>query len=367
VVRSNQADRKKDAAREVKNQQLAGSNKTSSDASVASSPAPSTSKPGSSSGSSRSASPGASAKPSSGKGGASGASGGKEDGAPKVGGGKAKGAKLEAIDRMRAPEAADIDGGDTDQFTGDTSNLYDLRRFMGADEGGAGSVTDVDAFDPNLSPPEVENLGSMRAAVHMVRLMDHWHRLGLDRGQVVNDAAAMLMAFSRPESARGLMRELERAPIHAAYPLEIEMTLVDQVPGFFPNVERGPVVTNKEVLEKGERIRAGHDCRLHFPTTMKLKSLALLTPGQPGYEFEPLRPGVYRMLVDSPGDWTFAIRAEKGGQSLVDTFTVRVGDPGAVETAAPEPAPEEEDDFIEEEPTRPAMNPVSWTRTTGEE
>jgi len=151
---------------------------------------------------------------------------------------------------------------------------------------------------------------------------------------VVQDAAALLLSFARPDAARAVLKEMDRAPIKAAYPLELQLALVDRAPDFFPNVTRGPVVENKDALARGDRILAGHDTRVHFPSTMKIKAFALLSPGQPGYEFEPLRTGAYRLLVDSPGEWTFALRGDAPGKSMIDTFTVRVKTPGAVGSSA---------------------------------
>ncbi|MEW5849137.1 MAG: hypothetical protein AB2A00_09990 [Myxococcota bacterium] len=240
-------------------------------------------------------------------------------------------AKQEATEAsaVKVHEAAEVESGASDAFTGDTSNLHDMKRMIGADEGGAAPTVPHDVFDPSLSPTEVEQLGNIRAAVHMVRLMDHWARAGVTKEQVLSDASQMLLGFSRPEAARSVLKELERAPIKTVYPLELQLSLLDQVPGFFPNVSRGHVVDNKERLEKGDRVLAGHDCRVHVPSRAKVKSFALLTPGEPGYEFEPLKPGVFRLLVDTPGEWTFALRAELAGQATIDTFTVKVRDPNA--------------------------------------
>jgi hypothetical protein len=217
----------------------------------------------------------------------------------------------------------------TDSFQ-EKSNITDVKKFWGADEGtGSSAMTrDFDLFDPNLTPVEVENLGNLRGAVHMARLVNHWGKAGVPQEQAVQDAATVLLQFTRPEMARSLFRELDRAPVGHVYPLQIQLAILDQVPGFWPNVSRAPVIENKDALVAGQRIQAGHPFRVHLPATMKLKSFALLTPGQPGYEFEPLRNGVYRMLVDTPGRWTFAVRADLKGKQVVDTFDVDVQEPG---------------------------------------
>lgn len=251
-----------------------------------------------------------------------------------------KSAEQKEVERSKAPEVAEMEHAPSDSFTQDTSAINDLRRMLGSVDENTSQANQVgkdhDLFDPNLSAPEVEGLGNLRGAVHMVKLLDHWKQNGVEKSQAVQDAAALLLSFSRPEAARGVLRELDRAPIKAVYPLEVQMALVDLVPDFFPNVSRGTLVENKEALERGDRVLAGHDTRIHFPTTVKLKSFALLTEGRPGYEFEPLRPGLFRLLVDTPGTWQFAIRGEQSGKSVIDTFTVNVRSPGALNVKAPD-------------------------------
>lgn len=383
-ARANHVQARRDVQRDAKNQQLSTLQRSGTDAATKASAS------SSAAGSDKAAA--AAGKP---KAAASGASRGASSSAPKAASGdKAAAPKAQApkaakgaggvgpVDRLRTPEAADIDSSSTDQFTGDGTGMLDLRRVLGAvEDGGHDPSAAVDTFDPSLSPVEVERLGNLRAAVHMVRLMDLWKSSGAGRDEVISQAATMLMGFSRPEATRGVVRELDRAPIHSVYPLQLELALVDQVPGLFPNVERGHVVQNKDILAKGERIKARHDCRLHLPSTMKVKAFALLTPGQPGYEFEPVRSGVYRLLIDTPGEWTFALRAEKAGQSLVDTFTVSVRDPGPAELAArreQEPSTQlpaatteadlagDDDGWVEEESTRNALNPLSWARAVAQ-
>ncbi|MBI5498143.1 MAG: hypothetical protein HY904_24285 [Deltaproteobacteria bacterium] len=263
--------------------------------------------------------------------------------APTQQGGKAQQAKGGAkatdeaeLSKLKAHEAAELDSHSGDSFQADSS-ITDMRRFWG--EEGTGShvaVKDLDLFDPNLSPAEVEQLGSLRGAVHVARLLQHWGNSGMDQGQATHDAAQMLLAFARPEQARGVMRELERAPITHVYPMQIQLQIMEEHPEFWPNVSRGPVVENKDALAQGDRVMAGHNFRVHVPTTMKLKAFALLGPEKPGYEFEPVRSGVYRMLVDTPGSYTFAVRGEVAGKQLLDTFQVTVHQPGSL----PEPTEE---------------------------
>lgn len=229
---------------------------------------------------------------------------------------------------------ADTVAPPSDRFGAHSGAAANLQAVTGGTEAGRkpqpGQLL-LDAFDPALPPSQVEPLGSLRAAVHLVRLMDHMEANGTAHDQVVQHAARLLLSFSNPATIHGVLHELEQAPVYNVYPLELEMALLDHAPRLFPNTSRGNVVANKEELAGSPRTKAGHDCRLHLPRTMKLTAFALLTPGQPGYEFEPVRPGIFRLLVDTPGEWSFAVRAQQGLDILIDTFTVVVRDAGVVE------------------------------------
>jgi hypothetical protein len=186
-------------------------------------------------------------------------------------------------------------------------------------------------FAGELDAAGLESLGSLHAAVHLVKQMHHW---GAENGASSSDAAqraAQLLAqFSRPETARAVARELDRMPIYNVYPLQVQMALMDLAPGLMAGWEHGEVVENRKALDEGGRVLAGHASMVHVPPTFTVTAMALLSDGQPGYVFEPQRRGVFRLEVDTPGRHTFALRAVRGEQTVVDRFTVDVREPGRV-------------------------------------
>lgn len=196
-----------------------------------------------------------------------------------------------------------------------------------------GSQQDADGveFDPDLPPAQVEALGNLHAAVHLVKRMHHRVASeGQAPHEAAQEAAAVLMGFARPDQARAVCRELERLPIYSVYPLQVQMALMEASPQLLPGWGRGTLVENRSALADGGRVLAGHACHVQVPTTVKLTGLALLSAGEPGYEFEPLRRGAFRLVVDAPGTWEFALKGSKGAQTLVDQFTVTVRAPGRV-------------------------------------
>jgi hypothetical protein len=194
---------------------------------------------------------------------------------------------------------------------------------IGSSESSTPSV-ERDGFDKTLTPHQVEHLGNLNGSIHLSRLLEHWSRTGTPRDSAVEQAAALLMGFRQREVARAVFRELERAPIGNVYPLQIQMRIMETAPDFFPHVTIRSAIENKDALQRGARILAGHDVHVHVPRNMKLKAFALLSDGKPGYAFEPLRTGVFRLVVDTPGQWTFAVRGEVNNEQVLDTFVVGV-------------------------------------------
>ena len=187
-----------------------------------------------------------------------------------------------------------------------------------------------DNFDPTLEPVQVERLGSIQGAVHMVRLADHWESEGLDRQQIIEKTAQKLLGFTRQDQIKRTISEMNIAPIKNVYPLEVMLRILDEKPDFWPKVHRGQILQNRDELVGNRQIIAGHEFRVKYPEDYKIKSFALLGGGEPGYEFAPYKNGAYRMIIDAPGRWTFALSAEKKGEAIIDSFTVEVHEPGRV-------------------------------------
>lgn len=188
-----------------------------------------------------------------------------------------------------------------------------------------------------LSGPQLEELGGLRAAQHLSSVFHQWQAQGLPHSQGLSQTVALFLAFSKAEFVRATLKELETLPITLIYPLELQLRVMERAPHFWPAVRLGQVVVNKEALAKGERIQAGRPFRVHYSKTMTLKSFALLTPGQPGYIFEPSATGTYGMQLDAPGTWSFAVRAQVPSGEVLDTFSVVVR-PAGGQVAVPDAA-----------------------------
>lgn len=202
-----------------------------------------------------------------------------------------------------------------------------------------------DTFDPNLSPAEVEERGHLLAAGHVVRLLDQWFLESPDRTAVIERAAGFLVGFSRPESVRKVLAELESKPIRDVYPLEVLLRILETHPEKLPGVEMGSVLGGLPTPGRGQKVFAGHPFSLRVPDDVRLKAFALLGGARPGYEFYPsTKAGHYTMQVDTPGEWEFAVlavRTEKLGKmvrerpgAVVERFVVKVEQMGRKEASA---------------------------------
>ena len=163
-----------------------------------------------------------------------------------------------------------------------------------------------DDFKVDRAPTDVEALGTPRATAHVVRLYDAWTLAGLAREEAVDKAAAFLAGFHSVTNIRKVLAELESKPIRDVYPLEVLMRMLEERPELLPGVRRGSVLGPLE--EKS--VLAGHAAVLSVPTDMRIKSFALLGGARPGYEFQPHKDeDKYTLLVDTPGEHTFALLA----------------------------------------------------------
>lgn len=197
----------------------------------------------------------------------------------------------------------------------------------------------TDSFDPDLTPVDVERLGNLKAASHMVRLYDHWMLDGLDRGLAIQKAVEWLSGFSKTTNIRKVLGEMESKPIRDVYPLEVMVEFLKACPEKIPGFQQGPIIGQSSVLSEEKRIFAGHPCQIPVPPNMRLKAFALLGGGRPGYEFFPSPNNEkYTLQIDTPGTWEFAllgVQTEKLGKmerevggGVIDIFSVNVHDMG---------------------------------------
>lgn len=182
--------------------------------------------------------------------------------------------------------------------------VSDAERFEQLRRGGT-----ADTFRPELSPVEVEKLGTPRAATHLVRLYDQLTLEGRTHDECVARAKEILVGFTRPDSVRKVLQEMESRPIRDVYPLEVLLKILDETPSALPGVSRGAgVILNAAELSSGEKCFAGHPFTVEVPVEARIKAFALVGGARPGYEFFPAQdPGKYTMLIDTPGRWTFAV------------------------------------------------------------
>jgi hypothetical protein len=200
-----------------------------------------------------------------------------------------------------------------------------------------------DSFDPGLDPKEVEMLGNLKAANHMVRLYDHWMMGGVDRSLAIEKAVEWLSGFSKVTNIKKVLIEMESKPIRDIYPLEVLVNFLRTSPQKVPGFEEGNLLGKTSVLSEDKRVFAGHPCQIPVPANWRLKAFALLGGKRPGYEFFPSpKSDQYTLQVDTPGIWEFAllgVKTEKLGKmerelpgGMIDVFSVHVHEMGRKES-----------------------------------
>lgn len=193
-----------------------------------------------------------------------------------------------------------------------------------------------DNFNVEAPAPDVEKQGMPKLAAHVVRLFDTWTLQGIKHGDAVEKMATWMAALSTPQQIKKLLIELESKPIRDVYPLELLMHMLEHRPELLPGVKKGAVLGNSGELADGKKIFAGHATTVQVPSDVRLKSLALLGGGRPGYEFHPTAgdDNKYTLLIDTPGRWKFALLAtplvslgrisKEGAESILEIFDVAV-------------------------------------------
>lgn len=180
----------------------------------------------------------------------------------------------------------------------------DAERFAELRDGGT-----VDDFDPELTSSDAERLGQFKTAAHMVRMYDHWTLHKVPRGDAIERAATWLSGFSGVNSVRKLLTELESKPIRDIYPLEVMLQVLEKHPFKLPGVRHGSVIGGAAAFHD-KKLYAGHSVQIPVPPDTRIKAFALLGGARPGYEFHPSKKeGYYTLLIDTPGDFEFALFA----------------------------------------------------------
>lgn len=219
----------------------------------------------------------------------------------------------DAIKRSKGGDA----GGDSDGFEGRDGQREAYERYMRGNVRADQERFDElrrkgakDDFSPTRPALEVEALGTNRATAHVVRLYEAWTLEGMGRTEALQKAASFLAEFRSAQNIRKVLAELESKPIRDVYPLEVLMKLLDERPELLPGVRAGSVIGNAAELLDGKKVLAGYPAAVQVPQDVRLKSFALLGGARPGYEFAPaVEEGKYTLLVDTPGEWAFAVLA----------------------------------------------------------
>jgi hypothetical protein len=197
-----------------------------------------------------------------------------------------------------------------------------------------------DDFKPGAEAKELEPLGVPKAAAHAVRQVEEWIKEGVEHDELVTRSANWVRGFERVDNVGKVLTELESKPIRDVYPLEIILELLDKNPEALPGMKRGHVIGNVEDLKQSNKQFAGHPFVVMVPEDHRVKHFALLGGGRPGYEFYPHHePGKFHMLVDTPGEWDFALMSvstkmigrmakESHDDKTVEVFVVVVDEMG---------------------------------------
>ncbi len=247
------------------------------------------------------------------------------------------------VDSIKRSGGGDSQGGQSDGFDqGQRQREAYERMLKGNVKNDQERIADLrakglkDNFNVDTPPADIEKQGMPRMAAHVVRLFDAWTLQGVKHGDAVAKMAEWMSGLSTTTSIKKLLIELESKPIRDVYPLELLMHLLDHKPELLPGVKKGAVLGNSGELAEGKKVFAGHPTSIQVPPEVRLKSLALLGGGRPGYEFHPTLGDdlKYTLQIDTPGRWKFALLAvplvslgrisKEGPESILEIFEVAV-------------------------------------------
>jgi hypothetical protein len=159
----------------------------------------------------------------------------------------------------------------------------------------------------------------------MRRLADR--RANEPRDQVLASIGDLLLAHpSKPAVKKILFDMPDAGRIVDIYPLEILIYVLEREPGLLPDMAFEPFIRNKVKLEAAV-FEVEQPIRIEVPVLMRVRAFALLGGGSPGYCLQPGAPDEYLLELGDAGTFTFALRGELRGRSLIDRVTLRIIDP----------------------------------------
>lgn len=180
--------------------------------------------------------------------------------------------------------------------------------------------------DERVTSEELASMGSRVAAHHlMVLLAKKRHERA--RESVLSEVGDLLIGLGRPHAVRRILLDMPDAGrIVDVYPLEVLAYVYARRPDLLPDIELGPIVTNKAELEAARHL-AGEVILIKVPLSLKMRGFALEGGGTPGYCFQPGAPAEYRLELGAGGTFHLLVRGDVRKKILIDRVVLRVDDP----------------------------------------
>ncbi len=175
----------------------------------------------------------------------------------------------------------------------------------------------------DVAPVELAGMSVLLATEHVFRTLAA-RRATTARAVLLAEVAETLVATARPEHVRKILFALaDLRRVVDIYPLELMHAIVDAHPGWLEGIEVGRFILNRATVE-ATRHAVEAPVVLELPLQAKLKGMALVGGGNPGYHLYPTDLKDYTLELGAPGRFTFLLRAEVRRTQLVDQVTVDV-------------------------------------------
>ncbi len=177
--------------------------------------------------------------------------------------------------------------------------------------------------EPDVAPAELGGMSVLLATEHVFRTLAA-RRATTARAALLAEVAETLVATERPEHVRKILFALaDLRRIVDIYPLELMYAIVDARPGWLEGVEVGRFVLNRATVE-ATRYAVEAPVVLELPLQAKLKGMALVGGGSPGYHLYPSGLKDYTIELGAAGRFTFLLRAEVRRTQVIDQVTLDV-------------------------------------------
>jgi hypothetical protein len=182
-----------------------------------------------------------------------------------------------------------------------------------------------------INPNEMKRVlgATARFAQHAMILAQSKLDQGESRGEAIAYLARFYVDLGDREYAKKALREFGPATgILDVYPLEVIEHLLEFVPSFFTNVQRGRFFTSSQ--NSRYRAKAGEIIPLTYPADLKIRGFAIKGGERPGYLLEPTDPpGTYALSFQNTGTFHALISAiGRGGSVYIEemVFEIEAGE-----------------------------------------